>query len=159
MSAPRHLRRAPTDSYRLVVDITYLPRLNALLNATSAVLLVVGYSCIRQRNVQAHRVCMGSAFAVSVLFLLSYLTYHYYAGTTRFSGQGWVRPVYFTLLLSHTILAALVPFLALITLLRALREQFPRHRRIARWTLPIWLYVSVTGVIVYLMLYHLYPSA
>jgi uncharacterized membrane protein YozB (DUF420 family) len=102
---------------------------------------------------------MVSAFGVSVLFLLSYLTYHYYAGTTRFSGQGWVRPVYFTILLSHTILAALVPFLALITLLRALQEQFTRHRQVARWTLPIWLYVSVTGVIVYLMLYHLYPSA
>lgn len=142
-----------------MVDITYLPGLNALLNATSAVLLVVGYRFIRRRNIQAHRVCMVSAFAVSVLFLLSYLTYHYYAGTTRFSGQGWVRPVYFTILLSHTILAALVPFLALITLLRALQGQFSRHRQIARWTLPIWLYVSVTGVIVYLMLYHLYPSA
>ena len=102
---------------------------------------------------------MVSAFLVSVVFLLSYLTYHYYAGTTRFSGQGWVRPVYFTILVSHTILAALVPFLALLTLFRALREQFPRHRRLARWTLPIWLYVSVTGVIVYVMLYHLYPAA
>jgi uncharacterized membrane protein YozB (DUF420 family) len=98
---------------------------------------------------------MLAAFAVSVLFLVSYLTYHYHAGTTRFPGQGWVRPVYFAVLISHTILAALVPFLAVATLFRALKEQFPRHRWIARWTLPIWLYVSVTGVVVYLMLYHL----
>ena len=140
-------------------SLFYLPSLNAFLNATSAGLLVAGYCFIRQRHVYAHRVCMVSAFLVSVVFLLSYLTYHYYAGTTRFSGQGWVRPVYFTILVSHTILAALVPFLALLTLFRALREQFPRHRRLARWTLPIWLYVSVTGVIVYVMLYHLYPAA
>jgi uncharacterized membrane protein YozB (DUF420 family) len=98
---------------------------------------------------------MLAAFAVSVLFLLSYLTYHYHAGTTRFPGQGWVRLVYFAVLISHTVLAALVPFLAVATLFRALKEQFPRHRWIARWTLPIWLYVSVTGVVVYLMLYHL----
>jgi len=98
---------------------------------------------------------MLTAFTVSVLFLLSYLTYHYQAGTTRFSGQGWVRLVYFAILISHTALAMLVPFLAVITLFRAVKEQFLRHRRIARWTLPIWLYVSVTGVVVYLMLYHL----
>jgi putative membrane protein len=137
--------------------LSYLPSLNAFLNATSAVLLVTGYHFIRQRNIRAHRTCMIAAFTVSVLFLLSYLTYHYHAGATRFSGHGWVRPVYFTILISHTALAALVPFLALITLFRALKEQFPRHRWIARWTLPIWLYVSVTGVVVYLMLYHLYP--
>jgi len=98
---------------------------------------------------------MIAAFSVSALFLISYLTYHYHAGTTRFPGQGWVRPVYFTILVTHTILAALVPFLALVTLSRAVKGQFPKHRRIARWTLPVWLYVSVTGVIVYLMLYHL----
>lgn len=115
----------------------------------------MGYRFIRQQNVPAHRACMVAALTVSILFLLSYLTYHYYAGTTRFSGQGWVRPVYFAVLSSHTVLAALVPFLALTTLVRALKEQFPKHRRIARWTLPIWLYVSVTGVVVYLMLYHL----
>ena len=101
---------------------------------------------------------MVAAFAVSVLFLLSYLTYHYYVGTTRFTGQGWIRTAYFTLLISHTVLAALVPFLALVTLFRALKGQFPQHRRVARWTLPIWLYVSVTGVLVYLMLYQLYPQ-
>jgi len=138
-----------------VLHIAYLPSLNAFLNATSAVLLVTGFRFIRQRNIRAHRACMIAAFTVSVLFLLSYLTYHYYVGMTRFPGQGWVRPVYFIILISHTILAALVPFLALVTLSRALKEQFPKHRRIARWTLPIWLYVSVTGVVVYLMLYHL----
>jgi putative membrane protein len=139
--------------------LTYLPSLNAFLNATSAILLVTGYRFIRQRNVRAHRACMIAAFTVSVLFLLSYLTYHYYAGTTRFPGQGGVRLVYFAILISHTALAVLVPFLAVITLFRAVKEQFPRHRWIARWTLPIWLYVSVTGVVVYLMLYHLYPPA
>jgi len=138
-----------------VLHIASLPTLNAFLNATSAVLLVTGYRFIRQRNLRAHRACMLTAFTVSVLFLLSYLTYHYQAGTTRFSGQGWVRLVYFAILISHTALAMLVPFLAVITLFRAVKEQFLRHRRIARWTLPIWLYVSVTGVVVYLMLYHL----
>ena len=142
-----------------MVPISYLPSLNALLNATSAVLLVAGYRSIRRRRIRTHRACMASAFVVSILFLLSYLTYHYHVGSVRFGGQGWVRPVYFTILISHTVLAALVPFLALLTLFRALREQFPKHRRIARWTLPIWLYVSVTGVVIYLMLYHLYPPA
>jgi len=144
---------------RPMLSLSSLPTLNALLNATSALLLIGGYRYIRQRHIRAHRTCMIAAFAVSVLFLLSYLTYHYHAGTTRFTGQGWIRPVYFSILISHTVLAALVPFLALVTLFRAVKEQFPRHRRIARWTLPIWLYVSVTGVVVYLILYHLYPPA
>ena len=138
-----------------MIPISALPTLNAILNATSAVLLILGYQFIRQQNIRAHRTCMIAAFSVSVLFLISYLTYHYHVGTTRFPGQGWVRPVYFTILVTHTILAALVPFLALVTLSRAVKGQFPKHRRIARWTLPVWLYVSVTGVIVYLMLYHL----
>ena len=138
--------------------MTYLPTLNACLNATSALLLLLGFYFIRQRNIQAHRACMGGAFLVSTLFLISYLTYHYYAGATRFTGLGMVRLVYFVILISHTVLAALIPFLAVITLTRALREQYDKHRRIARWTLPLWLYVSVTGVVVYLMLYHLYPS-
>lgn len=138
--------------------ITSLPSVNATLNATSAVLLIVGYYHIRQGHQQAHRACMLAAFLVSVLFLVSYLIYHFYTGTTRFTGQGWIRPVYFTLLLSHTILAALVPFLAVLTLSRALRQQFDRHRVIARWTLPIWLYVSVTGVVIYWLLYHMYDS-
>ena len=138
-----------------MLPISALPTLNALLNATSAVLLILGYRFIRRQHIRAHRTCMITAFSVSVLFLVSYLTYHYHVGTTRFPGQGWVRPVYFTILVTHTILAALVPFLALVTLSRAVKGQFPKHRRIARWTLPVWLYVSVTGVIVYLMLYHL----
>ena len=135
--------------------IANLPTLNACLNATSALLLVLGFYFIRQRNIQAHRTCMRGAFLVSIFFLVSYLTYHYYAGSTHFTGQGMVRLTYFTILISHTVLAALVPFLAIITLTRALRGQYEKHRRIARWTLPIWLYVSVTGVVVYLMLYHL----
>lgn len=139
--------------------IANLPTLNACLNATSALLLVLGFYFIRQRNIQAHRACMGGAFLVSILFLVSYLIYHYHAGATHFTGQGMVRLAYFIILISHTVLAALVPFLAVITLLLALRGQYNKHRRIARWTLPIWLYVSVTGVIVYLMLYHLYPSS
>ena len=138
-----------------MIPLSALPILNALLNTTSAVLLIFGYRFIRQQNIRAHRACMLAAFSVSVLFLISYLTYHYHVGSTRFTGQGWIRPIYFTILLSHTVLAALVPFLAPLTLFRALQAQFPKHRRIARWTLPIWLYVSVTGVLVYLMLYHL----
>lgn len=136
----------------------YLPTLNACLNATSALLLIAGFYFIRQRNIAAHRACMVSAVIVSTLFLISYLTYHYSAGTTRFTGQGLVRTFYFALLLSHTILAAIVPVLALVTLWRAVRGQYEKHRRLARWTLPIWLYVSVTGVVVYAMLYHLYPG-
>lgn len=142
-----------------MLSITSLPSVNATLNATSAVLLLVGYYYIRQRRQQAHRACMLAAFSVSVLFLVSYVIYHFHAGTTRFPGQGWIRPVYFVLLLSHTVLAAVVPFLALLTLSRALRQQFDRHRAIARWTLPVWLYVSVTGVVIYWLLYHVYASA
>ncbi len=135
-----------------------LPHLNALLNGTSGLLLVTGYLFIRRRRVIAHRNCQLAALVASTLFLISYLTYHYYHGTTRFAGQGIVRPLYFVILISHTILAAvIVPFIA-ITLYRAARGQFNKHMRIARWTLPLWLYVSVTGVIVYLMLYQIYPS-
>jgi putative membrane protein len=133
----------------------FLPTLNACLNATSALLLLVGFYFIRQRNVVAHRACMGAAFTVSVLFLTSYLTYHYSAGVTRFPGQGTLRNVYLGILASHTALAAIVPPLAILTLWRATHGQYDKHRRIARWTLPIWLYVSVTGVVVYVMLPHL----
>ena len=137
--------------------IACLPAANAAMNATSAVLLVAGVLFIKHKRVSAHRVCMVSAFIVSILFLVSYLYYHINYGSTRFSGTGWIRWAYFAILGSHTILAAAVPFLAVVTLFRAWREQFDRHRRIARWTFPIWLYVSVTGVAVYVMLYHLYP--
>jgi len=130
-----------------------LPTLNAALNSLSAVFLCAGYFFIIMKNRDAHRRCMLAALACSSLFLISYLTYHFQVGSVGFKGQGWIRPVYFTILISHTILAAAVPPLALITLVRALRERFDAHRRIARWTLPIWLYVSVTGVVIYLMLY------
>jgi uncharacterized membrane protein YozB (DUF420 family) len=137
--------------------ISYLPHLNACLNGTSAILLFSGYSFIRARNVAAHRVCQIAALVVSLLFLASYLTYHYHHGSTRFLGTGLVRPFYFTVLLSHTILAIVIVPLVSLTFYRAFRGDFQRHRRIARITLPLWLYVSVTGVIVYLMLYQIYP--
>jgi len=139
--------------------IPYLPHLNACLNGTSAILLFTGYTFIRSRNVIAHRACQIAALVVSLLFLASYLTYHYNHGSTRFLGTGLVRPIYFTILTSHTILAIVIVPLVVVTFYRAFRGDFLRHRRIARITLPLWLYVSVTGVIVYLMLYHLYPHA
>jgi uncharacterized membrane protein YozB (DUF420 family) len=138
--------------------VSGLPHLNAILNATSGVLLVIGYLFIRRRRINAHRNCLIAALIASTVFLASYLTYHYYHGSTRFTGTGFVRPVYFAILLTHTVLAAvIVPFIG-VTLYRAVRGDFSRHRRIARWTFPMWLYVSVTGVIVYLLLYQIYPS-
>jgi len=136
--------------------IPYLPHLNAVLNSTSALLLISGFRFIRLGRIQAHRNCQLAALSTSILFLVSYLTYHFYHGATRFPGQGLVRPFYFVLLISHTILAVVIVPLIMITLYRAARGDFVKHRKIARWTLPLWLYVSVTGVIVYLMLYHLY---
>lgn len=133
-----------------------LPHLNAALNATSFVLLVAAFYQIRRGNVQTHRRLMLSALAVSGLFLVSYVTYHAQYGSVRFAGQGLVRPVYFFILITHVILAAAIVPLVIITLRRALAGDFARHRRIARWTYPLWVYVSVTGVVVYLMLYHLY---
>jgi uncharacterized membrane protein YozB (DUF420 family) len=135
------------------IDLRTLPAINAALNATSATLLVIGYVLIRRGRIRAHRACMITAFVVSTLFLISYLTYHAQVGSRRFTGTGPVRAVYLSVLLSHTVLAALVPPMAIVTLVRALRERFDRHVALARWTLPIWLYVSVTGVIVYWMLY------
>lgn len=140
------------------MSISSLPPINASLNALSGIFLAGGFFFIRRKNIPAHRKCMLSAFATSTVFLTCYLIYHFSAGTTRFAGRGWVRPVYFGLLISHILLAIAILPLAIITLNRALRERFDSHRRIARWTWPIWMYVSVTGVLVYLMLYHLYPS-
>ncbi|MDQ3653021.1 MAG: DUF420 domain-containing protein [Acidobacteriota bacterium] len=134
-----------------------LPHLNALLNATSGILLVIGLIFIRRRKITAHMMTMISALAVSTLFLISYLVYHYNYGSIRFTGQGIVRPVYYTILITHVILATVIVPLIAVTLWRALRGQYALHRRIARWTYPLWVYVSVTGVIVYLMLYQLYP--
>jgi putative membrane protein len=133
--------------------------LNASLNAASAVCLVLGYLMIRSRRIPGHRACMSAAFLLSTAFLVSYVIYHLNVGSVRFTGQGWIRPVYFTLLISHIVLAAAILPLALITLARALRGRFDAHRRIARWTLPIWLYVSVTGVVIYWLLYHAYGPA
>jgi protein SCO1/2/putative membrane protein len=130
-----------------------LPPLNAFLNGTAAVLLVTAFILIRQGKRDAHKKVMLAAFTTSVLFLTSYLIYHFQVGVTRYPHTGPIRTFYYTLLFTHTCLAALVPFLAIITLRRGLKGQFIRHKKIARWTLPIWLYVSVTGVVVYLMLY------
>jgi uncharacterized membrane protein YozB (DUF420 family) len=131
------------------------PAFNATLNALSAALLTAGFISIRGRNRRRHRALMIAAFSVSIVFLFSYLAYHARVGNVRFQGQGWIRPVYFSVLISHTLLAAAVPILAAMALARALRSRFDLHRRIARWALPIWLYVSITGVVVYFMLYHM----
>lgn len=137
------------------MNYSILPTVNAFLNGTAAVLLVIAYVLIRKRKIQAHRNVMLAAFSTSVVFLISYLTYHFHAKITTFPHQGWLRTLYLTILGTHTVLAAAVPFLAVITLRRGLAGNYVKHKAIARWTLPIWLYVSVTGVIVYLMLYHL----
>lgn len=136
-------------------DVADLPGVNATLNAISALLLSVGYVSIRTGRVAQHRACMLAACATSTLFLCSYVVYHFNVGSVAFTGQGPVRAVYFTVLISHVVLAALILPLAVVTLLRALRERFTAHAAIARWTLPIWLYVSVTGVAVYWMLYRM----
>jgi putative membrane protein len=135
-------------------DVTALPLLNACLNTLSAGFLVAGWVFIRRRHVVAHVTCMLAAFAVSTLFLVSYVIYHYHAGSRPFTGQGWIRPVYFALLITHIVLAAVILPFILTTLHRAWRRTFDRHVRIARFTLPLWLYVSVTGVLVYWLLYH-----
>ena len=142
-----------------MIPLASLPALNAVLNATSALLLAVGFLAIRRRRVRLHRACMVGAFSTSVVFLASYVTYHFQVGTTRFAGEGWIRPVYFGILASHTVLAALIPPLAIVTLVLALRARFARHARLARWTLPTWFYVSVTGVVIYLLLYRVYPPS
>src|SRR5438067_10562863 len=136
-----------------------LPHVNAFLSASSFVLLSSGYFFIRRKNVKAHRNCQIAALSASVLFLISYVVYHSHHGVTRFAGQGIARPIYFTILTTHTFLAVIIVPLVIITVRRAKRREFLRHRSVARFTLPLWLYVSITGVIVYLMLYHLYPSS
>ena len=130
-----------------------LPAVNASLNALSGVQLLIGYVLIRTRRIAAHRAVMITAFATSSLFLICYLVYHAQVGSVPFPRQGLVRPLYFTILITHVLLAATVPPLAIVTLTRGLKGRYPQHRRIARWTLPIWMYVSVTGVLVYVLLY------
>lgn len=137
------------------MNYSILPTVNAFLNGTSAVLLVIAYVMIRQQKREAHKKAMLGAFATSAIFLISYVTYHFKAGITTFPHEGDLKTLYLTILFTHTVLAVTVPFLAVISMRRGLAGKFPAHKAIARWTLPIWLYVSVTGVVVYLMLYHL----
>ena len=141
------------------MNVHDLPLLNALLNGSSALCLLAGFYFVRRREIRKHRACMIAALVCSAFFLTSYIVYHANVGSVPFSGRGGIRALYFTILVSHTLLAATVPPLAIITLRRALRARFEKHLKIARWTLPIWLYVSVTGVLIYLMLYRIYPSA
>jgi uncharacterized membrane protein YozB (DUF420 family) len=141
------------------MDTSFLPHVNACLNAASAVLLTIGFVTIRAKNQAVHRRFMEAALLVSAVFLVSYITYHFTAKITKFEGQGVVRPVYFAILISHTVLAVTVPPLAILAYIRARRGRFEAHKKIARIALPIWLYVSVTGVVVYWMLYHAYPAA
>jgi uncharacterized membrane protein YozB (DUF420 family) len=137
-------------------DYRSLAPLNALLNGTAAVLLLAGFVFIKQRRVRAHRACMIAAIVMSAAFLTSYLIFHYHVGDVRFSGQGAIRPIYFSILIPHIILAGVIVPLAIGTIWLALRGNFIRHRRVARWTWPLWMYVSITGVIVYFLLYQVY---
>jgi putative membrane protein len=138
-----------------MISVSDLPTLNASLNAASAVLIGTGFYFIKQKNIRAHKACMVAAVVVSSLFLISYLIYHYNVGSVRFTKLGWIRDVYFPLLISHTVLAAVVLPMVLRTVFLGAKGRLRNHVRIARWTFPIWMYVSLTGVIVYLMLYHL----
>jgi uncharacterized membrane protein YozB (DUF420 family) len=138
-----------------VIDYTALPAVNASLNAIAAVFLAIGWVFIKRRQIDRHRACMIAAFVTSALFLTSYLVYHANVGSVPYQGTGGMRVAYFAILITHVVLAASILPLALVTLSRALSRRFDRHRRIARWTLPIWLYVSVTGVVIYVMLYRL----
>ena len=141
------------------MSLSDLPAVNACLNGLSAIFLTAGYYFIRRQNKVAHRNCMISAFVTSTIFLACYLTYHLSVkAVTKFPGQGWVRPVYFSILISHIILAFLIVPLVLVTLHRAVKARFDLHKKIARWTWPIWMYVSVTGVVIYRMLYHFFPQ-
>ncbi|HTV42787.1 MAG TPA: DUF420 domain-containing protein [Candidatus Sulfotelmatobacter sp.] len=146
------------------MSIYDLPAVNASLNGLSAALLTAGFIFIRQKKIIPHRNCMISAFCVSVIFLICYITYHTYLavvlhrGPTRFENPLWFRPIYLTILLTHTVLAIVIVPMILITLSRALRERFDKHKKVARWTWPLWMYVSVTGVIVYLLLYQIFPQ-
>lgn len=141
-----------------MMELSDLPTVNATLNAISFLLLVIGYACVKSGRVAAHKRSMTAAFCVSVLFLASYLTYRFAGGEKRFAGTGWIRPVYFFILITHVTLAATVPILASRTLYLALRGRFEQHRRIARWTFPIWVYVSITGVVVYVLLFRVYGT-
>ena len=151
----------PLSCLTLLAAAHPLATVNASLNALALVLLLVGYWLIKSGREQAHKWVMLSAFATSIVFLGCYLTYHFFileGGSVKFTGTGLVRPIYFTILITHIILAAAVPVLAILTILHGLRDRRPQHRRLAWWTFPIWVYVSITGVIIYVMLYHIYPA-
>lgn len=135
-----------------------LPTVNACLNGLSACFLVAGFVFIRRKRTTAHRNCMLGAVATSTLFLACYVYYHFHAGRTVFKDPAWFRPIYLTLLLTHTVLAVAIVPMVMVTLVRALRQRFDQHKRIARWTLPLWLYVSVTGVLIYFLLYQIFPQ-
>ena len=143
---------------RALPDYSMFPAINAVLNGASAVLIATGVLLIKRRHMTAHRRVMLAAVVTSSLFLISYLWYHAHVGSVHFPGQGWARPVYFAILTTHTVLAAVVVPLVLVTLVRGLRGRYDRHRATARWTYPVWLYVSVTGVVIYVMLYHLFAA-
>jgi uncharacterized membrane protein YozB (DUF420 family) len=138
------------------IDYSIFPVIDATLNGVTAVLLAIGHSFVKRGSVSKHRAVMIAAFGTSSVFLACYLYYHYHVGSVRFRGHGWSRPLYFSILVSHTVLAIVVVPMILITLVLGLRNKFARHRGIARWTYPIWMYVSVTGVVVYLMLYKIF---
>lgn len=138
---------------------TVLPHVNAALNALSTILLIIGFVLIRSGRRDVHRKVMLAALAVSAVFLISYLTYHFTAPTFVFPGTGWTRPVYFALLISHVVLATIVTPMVIVTAYRALKGTFDRHKKIARWTIGAWLYVTVTGVVIYVILYHVYPAS
>jgi uncharacterized membrane protein YozB (DUF420 family) len=148
----------PSELIALNLTVEQLPTVDATLNALAAILLLVGWVQIKTRRERAHKISMLSAFVVSIVFLGCYLVYHYSVGSVRFEGPPAVRPVYFTILITHVVLAATVPFLAGITIFLGLSDRRAKHRQWARWTFPIWLYVSITGVVIYVMLYHLYPG-
>lgn len=141
-----------------MISPIFQPTLNAILNASSSIFMIAGYIFIRQQNKTAHRNCMIGAVTSSALFIISYLIYHAVHGSTKFLGQGLIRPIYFAILLTHTTLAAVALPLVITTFYRGWKDDLKRHKKIAKWTFPIWLYVSVTGVVVYFMLYHLYPA-
>ena len=141
----------------LIDVIPYMPHLQAVLNAAAATLLFTGYRFIKNNNKQAHKKCMIAALAVSTIFLISYLTYHETVGYQPFEGQGMIRPIYFTLLFSHIVLSGVVVPMILVTVYYAAKGNFNKHPRIARWTFPTWLYISISGVIVYILAFHVYP--
>lgn len=140
-----------------MIAIADLPHVNAALNAITIVFLSAGYHFIRSGQREKHKACMLAAIAVSAAFLVTYLIYHFNSGLARFGGEGWVRPVYFSILIVHVIVAVVITVLVPVTVVRALAGRFERHRRIARWTWPLWMYVAVSGVVVYVMAVHLYP--